>query len=634
MRESFREYAPYVAFFGLMLAAAGLMLSIGGQLPRPVAFALLGVGIACMLVWPLVSAGDFRTAMGSRQTRFGGNAILLTVLVLVAIGAINFIADKAYLSWDMTSNQRFTLSRQTIQILNELDEPVHITAILPSTEIETIQSVNTLIERYKRQDAKNRLTYTYIDPLRDRLQITGLATRLQKNASDLLRSVVAEIGDRNAVVYSSFDEQAITEAIVKAMRDRSKTVAFTTGHGERTPDGVGDRGFAALKTALEQEGYIVTSLNLAVSPTIGADVVVVGGATRPLSTTEVTRLANYVQNGGKALLMLETDAESGLEGVMSPFGITVNDDLGLDYVLNDLGQPVLQAVLGIQGEDYQQHTITKDLKQLTTLLPYARSLNIGTPITEVYQVSPLIKSSARSWGETNYDALKVPDAPAPTKDETDTAGPLTIAAAAETRPSGDSSDANKGQPIGRLVVLGSSSFVADDFGSQVGGQYANYNLALNALNWLAQDEILISIRPLATDDRPLQPPSNGPLLALMVLLVAPLAVLGVGSAVPSCRHRVGVITPRRGRSSAATPCGWSAPPSACCDCGRVGSCISYRHGMWNAQEGIGLHSPPTPLFSPRAVQKMGRRSRNASHPAPPPQIRTCGATAYGSCLGS
>ena len=28
------------------------------------------------------------------------------------------------------------------------------------------------------------------------------------------------------------------------------------------------------------------------------------------------------------------------------------------------------------------------------------------------------------------------------------------------------------------------------------------------------------------------------------------------------------------------------------------------------------------------------QSRNASHPAPPPQIRTCGATAYGSCLGS
>ena len=27
------------------------------------------------------------------------------------------------------------------------------------------------------------------------------------------------------------------------------------------------------------------------------------------------------------------------------------------------------------------------------------------------------------------------------------------------------------------------------------------------------------------------------------------------------------------------------------------------------------------------------RSRNASHPAPPPQIRACGATAHGSCLG-
>jgi hypothetical protein len=33
-------------------------------------------------------------------------------------------------------------------------------------------------------------------------------------------------------------------------------------------------------------------------------------------------------------------------------------------------------------------------------------------------------------------------------------------------------------------------------------------------------------------------------------------------------------------------------------------------------------------------RKKRSRSRNASHPAPPPQIRACGATAHGSCLGS
>ena len=36
----------------------------------------------------------------------------------------------------------------------------------------------------------------------------------------------------------------------------------------------------------------------------------------------------------------------------------------------------------------------------------------------------------------------------------------------------------------------------------------------------------------------------------------------------------------------------------------------------------------------RAALAASSRSRNASHPAPPPQIRTCGTTAYGSCLGS
>ena len=49
-----------------------------------------------------------------------------------------------------------------------------------------------------------------------------------------------------------------------------------------------------------------------------------------------------------------------------------------------------------------------------------------------------------------------------------------------------------------------------------------------------------------------------------------------------------------------------------------------------APAAVPVHSvhPPTPA-TPSAS-----RSRNASHPAPPPQIRACGATAHGSCLGS
>jgi hypothetical protein len=47
---------------------------------------------------------------------------------------------------------------------------------------------------------------------------------------------------------------------------------------------------------------------------------------------------------------------------------------------------------------------------------------------------------------------------------------------------------------------------------------------------------------------------------------------------------------------------------------------------------------PLPFPPPQAGEGKCRvipsRSRNASRPAPPPRIRTCGVTAYGSCLGS
>jgi hypothetical protein len=39
------------------------------------------------------------------------------------------------------------------------------------------------------------------------------------------------------------------------------------------------------------------------------------------------------------------------------------------------------------------------------------------------------------------------------------------------------------------------------------------------------------------------------------------------------------------------------------------------------------------VFDGTLHHAMRSRSRNASHPAPPPQIRACGATAHGSCLG-
>jgi len=69
-------------------------------------------------------------------------------------------------------------------------------------------------------------------------------------------------------------------------------------------------------------------------------------------------------------------------------------------------------------------------------------------------------------------------------------GPLTIAAAGTYSTGQENSQ-------GRFVVVGSSSWAANSFINFNG----NTDLALNAINWLASDEDLISIRPKQREDR-------------------------------------------------------------------------------------------------------------------------------------
>src|SRR5207253_8431686 len=107
-------------------------------------------------------------------------------------------------------------------------------------------------------------------------------------------------------------------------------------------------------------------------------------------------------------------------------------------------------------------------------------------------------TSQRSWGEANLDSLSKGVKLEP--DQGDVAGPLTIAAAvsapvADVQPAvNTSADTPKAET--RLVVFGDSDFPSNAYGGIAG----NPNMFANAVNWLAQQEGLIAIRPKATDD--------------------------------------------------------------------------------------------------------------------------------------
>jgi len=100
-------------------------------------------------------------------------------------------------------------------------------------------------------------------------------------------------------------------------------------------------------------------------------------------------------------------------------------------------------------------------------------------------VQKLFDSSGTSLATNNLSSASVN-----VDDPKNKKGPLTIAAAGTY-------NTGKENLQGRFVAIGGSSWVANRFINFNG----NSDLALNAINWLASDEDLISIRPKQQEDR-------------------------------------------------------------------------------------------------------------------------------------
>jgi ABC-type uncharacterized transport system involved in gliding motility auxiliary subunit len=130
----------------------------------------------------------------------------------------------------------------------------------------------------------------------------------------------------------------------------------------------------------------------------------------------------------------------------------------------------------------------------------------------------------------NLASLDPPDNVAPDPDKGDITGPVSIAAAVAVLGKTDSAAQKKDgeeqrPPETRVAVIGDSDFIANGYL----GIEGNRDLFLNTVNWLAQQESLIAIRPKEASDRRLTMTANHVMGVLwMSLVIVPALVIGAG----------------------------------------------------------------------------------------------------------
>ena len=81
-------------------------------------------GLALVLIYTLGQWREIVAYFGRRNTRFGAIALVSVLTVLGILVAVNYLSVRQNKRWDLTSNQQYSLSDQTIKLLRGLTSPV------------------------------------------------------------------------------------------------------------------------------------------------------------------------------------------------------------------------------------------------------------------------------------------------------------------------------------------------------------------------------------------------------------------------------------------------------------------------------------------------------------------------------
>jgi len=520
-----KRLVDFLAPLGLVLAVAVVAWTRAGRtLPgglRPYLIA----AFALVLVHLLLRFEDVVRVLGRRQLKYGSNTLVLVVAVLGVLFGLNYLVARHSKRFDLTKDQRFSLSDQTHKVLRGLKDEIKITYFQRARDVARGQDRLT-----EYQALSSRLKTEFVDPVQSPAKAQAYDVR------GPWPILVIERGNKRERI-SNDAEQDITNALIKITRDSKKTVCLLEGEGERSSEDSGERGFSGAKSSLTKALYEVKGVFLMREKAVPADctVLVVGGPEKDLLPDTTAAILDFVKQGGKALVLVEAELKESYPNLVALLG-QWNIEAGKDVVVDvsGMGQLFGFSELAPLAIEYPYHAITKDFR-LPTLYGGARSVAAGKATPEGVTAQDLVKTSEQSWAESDLQ-LK---GPIKFDEGKDRKGPISLAAVATVKgpaptPTPPPSPAPSPAPEepkakeGRVVAIGDVDFASN----ALLGFQGNQDFFLNVVSWLAEDADLISIRPKEPENQALflsRQAQQNVAWAALVILPGLFVIAGIAS---------------------------------------------------------------------------------------------------------
>jgi len=438
----------------------------------------LSISVLLMALWVLLDLNGFKAMFNRKGAKYGassGAIILLALGIFIGLGVITSRPrfDK---SIDLSRDKTNTLSDQSVKAIESLGKAEGELSILAFFDDDgQEQAFRDLLRLYAART--NKIATKFVNPQKD-----PMLANAEKLTS--ANTAIFRLGGRENRI-TTFNEEKFTNALVAVLKEGSKKVYFTTGHGEGQLSGQDPSAFEIVSTELKNNRFDVAELNLIEAGKVpdDASVVVMSGLKYDIKEPEVKFLEDFITRGGALMTMI--DAMTPVENVnklLTKYGLQYNNDFMI-LRPDDPRVQFLGSNNAMVAEFDEFNVITKDFAKknaVALLFQNTRTISELTDNTAKFKVSLIGKTAAsttvRVKDVSSQNDLK---GVSPSRLEQ---GAFAVMATA----TGKSAEKDV-----RIIAYGSAQ-IANNFGAR---SQENRDLVTNSISWLTQYDDFIAIRP-------------------------------------------------------------------------------------------------------------------------------------------
>lgn len=287
--------------------------------------------------------------------------LLVLIIFAIYIGGTKILDIVSIPDIDATTDKLYSLSDETKNRIKDIEQDVKITLINYGNNDAT----KNMMEQYKATNKK--ITLEYIDDITARIDIQ------QKYSIEQTDTLIIVSSDKEEVQLNSYDlmsydystykqvdltEEAVTNAIINVTATTKPKIYYINNHIMYAFD----KYYEEVKNVLEGDANKVEGVNLLTTGSVpeDCDTLIITTLKEDISEIERDYIINYINNGGKLLLMcgpniLKADL-SNFNSILELYGIKIEEGILFEGDANKM----LSGFPDIMIEDVKNGSLTKN----------------------------------------------------------------------------------------------------------------------------------------------------------------------------------------------------------------------------------------------------------------------------------